>query len=82
MYTGQISFAALGSQDMAPPENEVQDGYPQGDRKPPQDSEGLNFPPPGTIVVEACSPKSIYCLANKVYLAPLMSNVISNSLIA
>ena len=64
MYTGQITFATLGSQ-------EAEDDSSQGEMEPPLESEGLSDPTPGAVGVEACSPKSVYCLANKVRLASL-----------
>ena len=72
MYTGQIAFAALGSQGVIAVE-EVQDGCSQGEKKSPQDFGGFSALPPGVIAVEPCSPKSVYCLADKVRLAPLRS---------
>ena len=76
MYTGQIAFTTLSSQDATPSEKEeAQDGS-QGEGKSLQDPEGLRAPPPGAIVVEPCSPKSVYCLATKVRLAPLRSDAI------
>jgi len=78
VYTGQITFAALGSQGVIAVE-EVQDGCSQGETKSPQDPEGFSALPPGVIVVEPCSPKSVYCLADKVRLAPLRSDVATDS---
>ena len=72
MYTGQITFATLSSQDVTPSgKEEAQDGCSQGEEKSPQDLEGLS-----TIVVESCSPKSVYSLANKVRLATFRSDMI------
>ena len=79
MYTGQIAFAALGSQNGTPSEKEVQDGWSQGERKCPQDSDGLSAPPSGITVVERCSPKSVYSLANKVCLVPVRSDAVADS---
>jgi len=80
VYTGQITFATLSSQDVASSEKgEAQDGCSQGERKSPQDPEGLGAPPPAGVVVEPCSPKSVYCLANKVRLAPLRSDVVTDN---
>jgi len=70
VYIGGITFANLGSQDVTPSEKEAQDGCSQGERTSLQDSEGLSAPPPGAVVVEPCSPKSVYCLADKVRLVP------------
>ena len=69
MYTGQITFAALGSQDVAPSEKEVEDRGSQGKIEPRQESDGLSTPTPRAVAVGACSPRSVYCLANKVRLA-------------
>ena len=80
VYTGQITFANLSSQDVTTSEKEeAQGGCSQGERKCPQDPEGLNAPPPSTVVVEPCSPKSVYSLATKVCLALLRSDAIINS---
>ena len=76
MYTHQITFVALDSQDVTLSEK---DGCSQGERKPPQDSEGLGAPPPGAVAVEPCSPKSAYGLANKVCLPPLRIDAVTNS---
>ena len=79
VYTGQITFANLSSQDVTPSEKEeAQDGS-QGEGNSPQDSEGLSAPPPSTVVVGPCSPKSVYCLANKVRLAPLWSDMVTDN---
>ena len=78
MYTGQITFATLGSQGVTTVE-EVQDGCSQGERKPLHGLEGLGALPPGVIVVEPCSPKSVYYLADKVRLAPPRSDAVTNS---
>ena len=79
MYTGQIAFVALGSQNVTLSGEEVQDGCSQGEREPRHDEEGLSVPPPGPVVVEPCSPKSAYCLANKVCLSPLRSDTVADS---
>jgi len=71
VYTGQITFANLGSQDVTPSEKEAKGGRSQGERTSLQDSEGFSALPPGAVVVEPCSPKSVYCLADKVRLVPL-----------
>ena len=74
MYTGQITFAPLSSQDVTPSEKEeVQDGS-QREGKSPQDPEGFS-----AVVVEPCSPKSVYSLATKVRFAPLRSDAIIDS---
>ena len=70
MYTSQITFAALSSQDVTSSEKEDQDDCSQDERESPQDSEGLSAPSLSAAVIEPCSPKSVYCLANKVRLAP------------
>ena len=79
MYTGQIAFANIDSQDVTSPSEEVRDGCPRGERMSSQDYGGLSAPPPGDVVVEPCSPKSVYCLADKVCLAPLRSDVVIDS---
>ena len=66
VYTGQITFKALGSQDVTPSEKEAQDDCSQGEIQTPHDSKG-----PSAVAVEPCSPRSVYRLANKVHLAPL-----------
>ena len=79
MYTSQITFANLSSQDVTPSEKEeAQDGHSQGE-KSPQDPEGFSTPPPVAVVVESCSLKSVYCLANKVRLAPLRGDAATDS---
>jgi len=72
-------FSNLGSQDVTPSEKEAQDGCSQGEGTSPQDSEGLGTTPPGAIVVEPCSPKSVYCLADKVRLAPFRKDAVAYS---
>ena len=78
MYIGRIAFADLGSQGVTTKE-EARDGCSQGEGTSPQDSAGPNVPSPGTVVVEPCSPKSVYCLANKVCLAPPRSDAVIDS---
>ena len=79
VYTGQITFASLSSQEVTTSEGEeAQDGCSQGEEKSPQDPEGLNAPPPTAVVVGPCSPKSVYRLANKVRLAPFRSDAITD----
>jgi len=71
VYTDQIRFASLVSQNMISSEARGEQGdYPQESRGPPQDSAGFRVPL-GAITVEACSPKSIYRLANEVGLTGL-----------
>ena len=80
VYTGQITFANLNSQDVTPSEmEEVQDGCSQSEGKSLQDPEGLGASPSGAIAVDLCSPKPVYCLANKVRLVPLRSDAITHS---
>jgi len=80
VYTGQITFATLSSQDVTPSgKEEAQGGCSQGEEKSPQDLEGLNAPPATAVVAEPCSPKSVYCLAKKVRLAPFRSDAITDS---
>jgi len=83
VYTDQIKFANLSSQDVIPSEEEeTQDGCSQGEGESPQDPEGLSVSSPGAIAVEPCSPKSVYCLANKVRLVPFRSYAITYSFFA
>ena len=79
MYTGQITFAALGSQDVTHFERRAQDGCSKDEGKAPQDSEGANVSPPCIVAVEPCSPKSVYRLANKVCLSPLRGDAAANN---
>jgi len=78
MYTGRIAFANLSSQDVTP-EKEVQDDCSQGERKSPQDSGGLSAASPRAFLIEPCSPKSVYCLAEKVCLAPFRKDRVIDS---
>ena len=78
MYTGKIEFAALGSQCAAPSE-EAQAGYSQDKGSPSQGPEGLGTSPSDALMVGPCSPKSIYCLAEKVCLTPLRSGTATNN---
>jgi len=79
VYTGRITFATLSSQDVtSSEEGETQDGYSQGE-KSPQDPEGLSSSSSTAVVVGSCSPKSVYCLANKVRLVPLRSDAVTDS---
>jgi len=79
VYTGQITFVNLSSQDVTPTEKEeAQDGYSQGD-KSPQDPERLSAPSPIAVVVELCSPMSVYCLVNRVRLAPLRDDAVTDN---
>ena len=69
VYTGQITFGAIGSQGVSPSEaREARDSY----------SGGFRAPPPSAVVTEPCSPKSIYCLAEKVCPALQVGYVVSN----
>ena len=77
MYTGQIKFAATSSQAMAI-SKEVQDGHSGDEPKPLQDQENLGALSHGFIAVEQCFPKSIYCLANKVFLECLLGSGATN----
>ena len=79
MYTGQITFATLSSQNVTPSGKEGGQDGSQGEGKSPQDPEGLSAPPPSAVVIEPCSPKSVYSLATKVRLAPLRSDAIVDS---
>jgi len=69
MYTGKITFGSIGSQGVSPSETKgAQDSY----------SGWIGTPPPGAVIAEPCSPKSIYCLAEKVCPALLLGYVVSN----
>jgi len=78
VYTGQITFTNLGSQGVTTKE-EDRDGCSQGEGTSPQDSGGSSVPSPGAVAVEPCSPKSVYCLADKVRLTPLRGDVVIDS---
>ena len=77
MYTGWITFAAIGSQN-ATSKKEVQTGSSGDERKISLDQGGPGTPPPGAVTVEPCSPKSVYRLANEVCLVPLSGDVPAN----
>ena len=78
MYTSQIRFAPLVSQNVISSRTkEAEGGYPQEARNPPLDS-GRPSVSLGAITVEASSPKSVYCLADKVCLAPLLSCTVAD----
>ena len=77
VYTGQIKFAAIDSQDI--PSEEPQNVLSEVEPKPPQDRDGFDAPPPSAIVVDPCSPKSIYKLANKVCLSSPRSDIVTNT---
>ena len=82
MYTGQIRSAPLVSQNVISSKTkEAEGGYSQEARHPPQDSGGPSISP-GAITVEASSPKSVYCLTDKVCLAPLLSCVVADGSLA
>ena len=73
VYTGQITFAAIGSQDCTLLEPQ------RGEPTLPQDHDGPGAPPPDIITGEPCSPKSIYRLANEVCLsAPQNDPAVNN----
>ena len=73
MYTGQIRFAPLVSQNVISSRaKEDEGGHPQEARNPPQDSGGPS------VSLEASSPKSIYCLADKVCLASLLNCAVAD----
>jgi hypothetical protein len=77
VYTGQIAFATLSSQDVTCSEK-GEDDCSQGERESPQYLEGHSAPPPCAFVVGPCSPKSVYCLADKVCLSPLRSDAVAD----
>ena len=77
MYIGRVTFSNLGSQDVTPSGKKAQDGCSQGERTSSQDSGGPSTLPLSTVVIEPCSPRSVYCLANKVCLAPFRKDVVT-----
>ena len=74
MYTGRITFAAIGSQDVPSETKETQNDR----RYTPQDSGTFSVLPPGVVVGDPCSPKSIYHLAEKVCPTFLLGYVITD----
>ena len=83
VYTGQVAFTTIGSQDVASSETKnTQNGNSQEEKSPPQGSGGTVVPPPGAIVLEPCSPKSIYSLAKKVCLGAFLGDAVINSFFA
>ena len=79
MYISRIAFSNLGSQDFTPSGKETQGGCSQGEGTSPLDFGGPSTPPPGTVMVEPCSPKSFYWLANEVRLVPFRKDVVTYS---
>ena len=73
MYTGQVTFTPISSQGMA--SNEIQNGHCVDEAKPPHGGGRLGSLPPSVTMVKPCSPKSIYCLANKVCPALFLGDV-------
>ena len=67
MYSGQVAFTAINSQNVASEED--QNGCPGDETKSLQDRERQSASP-GIITAEPCSPKSIYQVANQVCFAP------------
>ena len=78
VYTGQITFTAIGSQDVPSKTMGTQDGHSLDGRYTPHDSGGLSVPPPNTVVGNPCSPKSIYRLAEKVCSAPFLEFIVTD----
>lgn len=68
VYTGEITFAAIGSRCVVP--EGAQNNCSGNDTEPPQDKE-LDIPASDDIIVGPCSPKSVYCLAHKIGLTKL-----------
>lgn len=84
VYIGQITFAALGSQGVPSSETkETRSDYYPDERNSPQGS-GRSGAPPGhcAVVVGSCSPKSVYCQANKVRSVAFPDYVAADSSIA
>jgi hypothetical protein len=68
VYTGQVAFTTIGPQDVASSKGkETDNSNSQDERTPSQDFRGRSIPP-GVVVLEPCSPKSVYCLVNEVCL--------------
>ena len=63
---------------MSPKTKEIRDSYSPDRRYASQDSGGSSVPPPGAVVGDPCSPKSIYHLAEKVCPAPFLGYVVTN----
>lgn len=64
VYTSQITFAPIKSQGTI--EAASNEGPPSSISDSPQNSEAASTPPSKTVTTGACSPKSVYALANKV----------------
>jgi len=59
VYTGQITFGAIGLRGVSSETKEAHDDHSL-------ENTGIGVPPPDAAAVEPCSPKSIYRLAEKV----------------
>ena len=70
VYIGGITFAPLGSRSVPSSETETQDDYSSDEETLHETREGSAFPS-SYVITEPCSPKSAYCLAEKVCPAPL-----------
>ena len=80
VYIVQVTFSAIGSRDLPSSETkETQEDHSLDERNPSQNSGGFSVLPPGTIIAEPCSPKSIFCQANKVRLARLLDYAVTDS---
>ena len=68
VYTGEIVFADIHIQGAhSSGSKEIQGGCsPDNGRDPPQDLKAPKGPPLSAVVVEPCSPKSIYHLTDRV----------------
>jgi hypothetical protein len=72
VYTGQVAFTTIGPQDVASSKGKgTHNNNSQDERTPSQDSRGRSVPP-GVVVLESCSPKSVYCLVNEVRLTTVL----------
>ena len=75
MYTGFITFTTISSRD----KRVLQGDCPDDETKPPEDSEEPVTLPPDCTILEPCSPKSIYRLAEKVRLASVFGDALTSS---
>ena len=75
MYTGGITFAAISSQGVTPSNERPQGDHSEDETKPPRDQD---ISLPGIMIAEPCSPKSVYCQANKVRLGFPVGTVVTN----
>ena len=75
MYTCWIMFDL---HDVPSRVKEAQDSSSPDRQYSPQDSGGSNVLSPSIVAGDLCSPKSIYCLAEKAHPAFLLGDVITN----